>query len=169
MNSDAIIRPAATSTQASFERTTLDTTLSIPIRFAASAVRPTPRSPASPAPMRRATRLRCRPRRSGTGSSDGGAAAGAADRRPGGVDLWRRQARHRSRGLRDPLRALVDLVHAVGDPGPGVALCADERAARPIAASRWARGGAPAAPREALRIGQGHEDAVDAVGDTTSA
>ena len=67
---EAIIRPVAISTQPASERTTLATTFWTPIRCAARAVRPTPRTPATPSPMRLATRWRATAW-AGAGSSDG--------------------------------------------------------------------------------------------------
>ena len=69
-NIEAIIRAVAISTQPASERTTLATTFWAPIRCAASAVRPRPRTPATPSPMRLATRCRATAW-AGGGSSDG--------------------------------------------------------------------------------------------------
>ena len=87
MSIEAIIRPVAISTQPASERTTLATTFWTPIRCAARAVRPTPRTPATPSPMRLATRWRATAW-AGAGSSDGKPAGRAprtaVDRRQSG-------------------------------------------------------------------------------------
>ncbi len=76
--SERAISPQATSTQVRSLRTIEATTLSTPIFCAASAVRPTPSAPATPSPMRRATRRLRLPVWASGGSSEG--------RRRGGLD-----------------------------------------------------------------------------------
>ena len=68
---DAHIRAVATSTQARSERTMLETTLSTPIRCAASSVRPTPSMPATPTAIRLAIRPRPPPGDGGLGLERG--------------------------------------------------------------------------------------------------
>ena len=164
--SELAIRAQAISTQVRLERTMLSTTLSTPIFCAASRVRPTPRTPATARPSRRATARPRLPAWAGAGSSEGSRSAGrlrpaVGGAQPGPVGEPLAGA-DRPRRLDRPL---VDRGHLVGDPRPGVALGA-------------AAGGLAHLPQalglvvdplqllgQALRIAGRNQQAVDAVAD----
>ena len=143
--SESAISAQAISTQVRSERTMLSTTLSTPIFCAASAVRPTPRTPATPRPTRRATRRLRLPlwaeRRVERGQPLRRAPAGRRRRAAGPPSAAARSAGAGRLGRLD--RPLVDLGHLVGDARPGVALGALRGRPRPSPRRRsgswWAR------------------------------
>ena len=144
------------------------TTLSTPIRLAAIAVRPRPSDAgdAEADPARRPVRVRIA--WAGSGSSEGRRAAGRRGLPSAGTRPMRRARRLGAvRRLGDAVeRLLVDVLDLLGDVGPGVAL--GRCAAPPRPSPRGGAGSWCSALQllgKALRVGRGHEDAVDAVGD----
>ena len=149
MNIEAIISAVAISTQPASERTMLATTFWSPILCAARAVRPTPSTPATPRPMRRATRWRAAAC-AGGGSSEGSRLGGR--RGPPSIGATRSAGRDASAAVAGS-GALAGLLV---DPLDLARRRAARRSARPFRVPRGpsprggpARGRAAAAPRPA--------------------
>ena len=163
---EAIIRPVAISTQPASERTTLATTFWTPIRCAARAERPTPRTPATPSPMPpgdAVARHRLGRRRVERGEPAGRAPRTAVDRRQSGSPNEPRRRGGRARAA--SLDLLVDLLDLLGDARPRVARSRfARRPAHRLAAGRL-EVDALKLLRQPLGVGRGHQHPVGAVGD----
>ena len=165
-NSESPISAQAIITQPKSDRTMLSTTFETPILLAASAVRPMPRTPATPRASRRAAR---RPHPAFASR------LGIERRKPAGGPWRAAVGAHQANLAGDPLagrcrlgggdRPLIDMADLVGDPRPRIALGAAARLETHLPQPLRLVMGTLQLLGEALWIGGRDQDAVDAVAD----